>query len=462
MWRNGLQRSSLISSFAFGGSSLGPGGRGIAGLVLAYLLPLLLTIAVVTPPWQNPDEPLHMARAVQVAHGGVLGYRAWTTAGGLSDPAIYDAYQPVRHVAMRPAERLSQADLAASAAVHFGRGTSYLSFPNTAQYPPFFYVADAIAYWIGRAARLSIDHTLLLARAANATLFSFAAAAAMAYARRTRWLLAAVLLMPATLALACSASQDAPMLAATSLSVALLDRVVDERRAATRTEGLVIAVLLAGVAMARPPYAGFIAILLLLDPRPTSTSLRIAGAAATCVLAWCLLVALHTTVPLSQADWHAQLGFLAANPGQIPSIIGATARAYLGDYWQQLIGVLGWTDTPLPRAYDVFATLVLILAAAASAAGSARMIWAPLAGCMFAAVAIFVLQYLTWTWPGQLVITGVLGRYFTPLAMVLALALPAWRWAARLRSSATLGLVALAAVTPAVMLHAILFRYYVP
>ncbi len=43
-----------------------------------------------------------MARAVQVAHGGLLGYRAWTTSGGLSDPAIYDAYQagsPCRHAA---------------------------------------------------------------------------------------------------------------------------------------------------------------------------------------------------------------------------------------------------------------------------------------------------------------------------------------------------------------------------
>jgi uncharacterized membrane protein len=79
---------------------------------------------------------------------------------------------------------------------------------------------------------------------------------------------------------------------------------------------------------------------------------------------------------------------------------------------------------------------------------------------VFAAVAIFVLQYLTWTWPGQLVITGVLGRYFTPLALVLALALPDWPRAARLRGPAMLGVLVLAAVTPAVMVHAILFRYY--
>ena len=437
-----------------------PGGCRVASLMLAYLLPMLLTVAILTPPWQNPDEPLHMARAVQVAHGGLLGYRAWTTTGGLSDPAIYDAYQPVRHAAMRPAERLSQADLAASAAVHFGRAISYISFPNTAQYPPFFYIADAAAYWLGRAGGLSIDRTLLLARAANAVVFSLGAAAAVACARRARLLLACVLLLPTTLSLACSASQDGPMLAAAALAVGLLDRIVAEHRAATRAEAIVVAMLLAAIAMARPPYAGFLLALLLLCPRPTGASLRLAGAACACVLAWCLLVALHTSVRLGQADLHAQLAFLAANPGRIPDIIGATARAYLPDYWQQLIGVLGWTDTPLPVAYQWFATLVLILAAAASATFPARLIWAPFLGLVFAAVAIFVLQYLTWTWPGQLVITGVLGRYFTPLAMVLALALPAWRWAARLREAATLGVVALAAVTPAVMVQAILFRYY--
>ena len=82
-------------------------------------------------------------------------------------------------------------------------------------------------------------------------------------------------------------------------------------------------------------------------------------------------------------------------------------------------------------------------------------------GLLFAFTTIFSLQYLTWSWPGQLVITGVLGRYFTPLAMVLALALPAWRHAPRLRTPANLGLVALAAITPAVTIHTLLFRYYV-
>ena len=86
-------------------------------LTFFYLAPLLLTLAVVTPPWQNPDEFAHMLRAVEVAHGGLFGYRAWGTTGGESDPAIYDAYKPILGVAMHPEQRVSRAALAASGAV---------------------------------------------------------------------------------------------------------------------------------------------------------------------------------------------------------------------------------------------------------------------------------------------------------------------------------------------------------
>jgi uncharacterized membrane protein len=433
----------------------------IPAMVLAYLLPVLLALLLITPPWQNPDEPLHMARAVQIAHGGLLGYRAWTTSGGLSDPAIYNAYNPVRHAAMHPAEHLSRQDLELSNSTRFSPRISYLSFPNTAQYPPFFYLPDAAAYWIGRATGLSINHTLLLARTANAGLFALIAATALGVARRARPLLAVLILLPGTLQLACSASQDSLLLATTVLAVALLDRAMAEQRATSRTESVLLAIMLAAIAMARPPYAGFLALLLMLSPVQTVASLRLMGTAAACVLAWCILTALHSSVRFAPANLHAQLAFLAGHASQLPAILAATARFYALEYWVQLIGVLGWTDTRMPGAYTLFATAVLLLAACASTAGCTRRAWAAWAAIAFATITIFLLQYLTWTWPGQLVITGVLGRYFTPIAMAAALALPAWPSAAKLRPAACTGIIALAAITPAVTIHTLLMRFYV-
>ena len=202
----------------------------LPALFFAFTLPFLALLALATPPWQNPDEPLHMARIVQIAHGQLLASRAWGTAGGISDRAIYDAYRPVQHAAMHPEQRLSRADLQASNAVPWSTTLAYTSFPNTAQYPPVFYLPAAATYWAGWAAGLSIDRTLLLIRLVNATLFAAITAAALALAKGTRPLLLAILLLPTTLFLACAAGQDSLLTAATALAVALIDRITTAAR----------------------------------------------------------------------------------------------------------------------------------------------------------------------------------------------------------------------------------------
>jgi uncharacterized membrane protein len=450
-------------------------------LYLVWVIPFLVAIEAATPPWQNSDEPLHMARAVQIAHGGLVGYRAWTTSGGMSDRAIYDAYRPVAHVAMHADQTPTSAEIERADQVPWSATQQYTSFPNTAQYPPMFYLPDAAAYWFGRAAGLSIGCTLHIARLANATLFAVAAALSLSISRRARFPLAAILMLPMTLSLACSAAQDSLMIAATALAVAMLDQLADSQKVPTRVQAASIVVSLAAVAMARPPYAGFLLLLLSLAPtigynvgcaaRPPQRTLLarpwsgwvLLGFTGSIVLVWCILVAVHTSVKLGGSDIDKQLAYLHAHPGRIPYIIVATIASFTRDYWTQFIGTLGWTDTVLPFWYTLFATAVAAVAALAGTNGPAlriRLVWC---GIGFATAAIFVLQYLTWTWPGQPVVTGVLGRYFIPPAMIAALGLPHLKWRRqRMHDAAVAALLALALVTPPVTLHALYHRYYKP
>ena len=430
-------------------------------LFLAYLAPTLLMLAILTPPWQNPDEPFHMLRAVAVAHGELLGWRAWGSSGGLTDPAIYRAFTPVSPASMHGERRLDRATLARSGAVHWQAAASYAHFPNTVQYPPFFYLPDAAAYWAGRLAGLSVNRTLLLARCANALLFAATATGALALAGRTRPLLAAVLLLPTSLMLASSANQDSLMLAAITLAVALLDRACDAGRPCTRAESLAIAALLTASAMARPPYAAFLLLLWLTAPSGQRPPWRLMLGAATLTAAWCLAVALHVTVRLGGADLHAQLALLAAHPGRIAIIALHTLTTFGADYAVQMIGVLGWTDTRLPTPCILASLAVLGLAAIASLQGAPRRPWVAACGALFAVLAIFILQYLTWTWPGQPYVTGVLGRYFNPVVLVLALSLPAGRSPPLLRRVAWGATGTAALITPAIMLHSLIFRFYV-
>jgi hypothetical protein len=126
----------------------------VASPILAYQLPLPLTIAIITPAWQNPKKLPGYGAHGAVGRRGLLGHRGWTASSSLSAWAIYDAYQPVRHATMRPLERLPRAYFVASAAVHFGIARAYVLFPTTSKCPLFFYIPDAIAYRIGQASDL--------------------------------------------------------------------------------------------------------------------------------------------------------------------------------------------------------------------------------------------------------------------------------------------------------------------
>ncbi len=454
-------RLARLQSPSKAGPGRGPGPFGHADLLsflarvrrfawplawLAWSLPILAFLALRVPPWQNSDEPTHLLRAVEIAHGEWLAHRAFGTAGGLSDPAIYTAYLPLRPVSMHPSRAPTDAERAASERVDWSARPSFVPFANTAQYAPFFYLPDALAYRAGRAAGLRVDGVLRLARLLNALTFAALGGLALGLAGRTRPALAAILMLPMTLSLGASAAQDGPMIGATALAVALIER---DGRLAGLAGGL-----LAACGMARPPYIGH---LLALGALPWRRRWLWIGASALPVLLWSALVAHHVSVRLGQADWQRQLSWLLADPGSIPRIAIATVWNFTPNYAEQFIGRLGWTDTPLPRAYLVVAGLLLVPPYLAAGRSRPRAAGLVAAGVAVSVLSIFVLQYLTWTWPGQPFVTGVLGRYFLPPALVLLLAMP--ELAPRLRGLAVPCLVAAGVITPPVVLHAIAARY---
>src|ERR1700731_4036735 len=119
-----------------------------------------------------------------------------------------------------------------------------MSFPHTAIYPPFLYAPGVLAVWVGRAFDLPIVQTLYLPRAANAIASTLLTLAALALARRTRCALAVLAILPMTLALTASASKDALTISLVLLAVGAIDRIIDEQRAATGSETVLITLAL--------------------------------------------------------------------------------------------------------------------------------------------------------------------------------------------------------------------------
>ena len=254
------------------------------------------------------------------------------------------------------------------------------------------------------------------------------------------------------------------MLATTALAIALCRRAAQV--AATPTLLAAASLLLALVAMARPPYVAF-GLLLLAARAPWRHRLAAAGAVLAATLAWSALVTSLIRFP----RWGdlivnpaLQLHGLLAAPWQSVAIIQNTYRLSAAILLKEFIGTPGWNDVGLPTRYFPMALCMLAAAGAVAMRGadlSRRAALLVPGAILIAAVAIGFLQYLTWTSVGATSVDGIQGRYFLAPALLLA-ALPprppatAPRWSRALQA----GVLAFPIVSIPVTLHAIAVRYY--
>lgn len=426
----------------------------VSALYLAWSLPLLATLAWLMPPWQNPDEPAHFERAVQIAHGGLVGTRVAGEAGGISDRAIITSWAPLVDLIGHPERRVSTMSLQAAESVGWG-DPAWVSFPNSAQYPPFLYLPGVVGYGLGRVLSLTVVQTLLLARLLTATGAAIITAAALTLAQRTRPLLTALALLPMTVSLYAAVTQDALLIALALLVVALLDRAISKQRLASPGETTLIAASLALIGMARPPYVMLVPVLLLGTRRLWVLGVIIATAAT-----WWAFVLTRVSVRFPPAEPARQAVFMQRHPGVFVKAIFATLGRYGSDVWCQFIGQPGWLDVVLPVPFIAGASAALGLAALASCLGPARRPWLAGVAVLLAAGSLAMSQYVTWSRPGAPLIDGLQGRYFLPPAAILSLALPAIPRVPWLRLAANAGLVLLAISSAAVTVHAVALRYY--
>ena len=193
---------------------------------------------------------------------------------------------------------------------------------------------------------------------------------------------------------------------------------------------------------------------------------RLGGAAGTvaAVSGWILLVGRTSLPAAAAAHAGAQVHGLLVHPGLWGALLGSTLHIQWSQacpYCREAVGVLGWLDTTLPNLYYPSAGLVLLAAFFASrvpAPLDARRRMAAAGLVVAAVVAVFALQYLSWSPIGSGTIEGVQGRYFLPLVPFLGLALPHGRL--RLPSGAMVILCFYPALSIVITLRAIVFRYY--
>jgi uncharacterized membrane protein len=433
----------------------------ISLLPLVYLiwsLPFLFAIVLIVPPGGQADEPEHFARAAHVAAGWVLADEQ----GMLKvDPAIAAAMLPFASARFHPEIKATAAQFAAAHSVTWSGEEADAFYPGAGKYPPVFYIPGALAVVLGQSLDLPVLQTFYLARSFNAAGSALVTAIAIFFARRTRFALTAVAALPMTMALYASTSQDALMIAFALLVAGILDRVTHEARVATRSETLVITLLLASIAMARPAYIFLSPIVFLAGP---SRGLRPWLACAAIVLAtatWWIIAGRIGLASRTGADTAAQISFLMAHPTHVLLVAYTTVNKNLYIYWEQFIGVLGWLDVVLPHSFEHLVEAVLAVSFTSALVGRARLPLLVAIAAIASIAALFGVLYLSFTVVGADTVDTVQGRYFLPAAALLPLALPSIPIIGRFAQPlAAVALILLMLCSPAIVLQTLAFRHY--
>ncbi len=444
---------------------------------LAYLLlalPLTTVLCFATAPFFTPDEPNHAAHAIALGHGEWLAHLGPNGSGGEEAGAeidenvlrVLEGSNAIRVAWERHAGDfhnrsygpVQDAQQLALAPIRWSHSTVFVPFPNTVVYPPVLYLPAIVGWRLGETFDLTILNGLRLARLLCAWTGVALGWLALRLCAGSLWLLLPFLLLPSTLFLNASCSQDALLLPVAALAVALLAGALRQSREFTTTELLATTGLLALCATARPPYAAMAPLLFLPSmERAGGDWLRwlkplvgLVGVWAACAL-W-----RHMVAPLGldwsdQADPDLQAGFLRTHPFRAAAaLLHGTWDAVI-DFLRRGVYVVGWNDL-LPHH---FVAPIVVVALAAMVFAMPRL---PIRswrgrGLLASAIAgsllgIALAEYIIWTPPGFHTVYGEQPRYWLPvmpLALLLAAGilpnLPRWRNRLLLGAAALLAMI---------------------
>ena len=144
---------------------------------------------------------------------------------------------------------------------------------------------------------------------------------------------------------------------------------------------------------------------------------------------WLAYASSALVLPAPGTSVSAQLAFIAAHPAAYARALYWTLLEMGSDYYEQLIGVLGWLNVRLPPIAYVVPLAGLLLCIPTSESPAAKLplhavAWLALL-VLASALLVMTALYLYLAPIGNAKILGVQGRYFLPLLAPAAVALGA-------------------------------------
>ena len=399
---------------------------------IACLFLLVQTISWIIPPFQSPDEDAHIERAYLLSKGKVFLVVHDGVTGGAIDTGLSAYIDPFEDVRFHYERKVTSADIRLSRRITWAGKFQYDWLPNTAAYFPLPYLPQAVALAAGEHLGLTVGDSYYLARFASLlTTLILLLTAMLLYP--TPPAVIVILVTPMALFQMGSASLDAITFGMTALAAALCMRASDLRFDFDSRMHLGLVICVVSLATSRISLIGLTLMPAAVYGVRRERSYLLSSALCVCLaFAW-IAFALATVKGMSthQASTMNVAEYYLLHPGSLFRAFSNTLgnAAILRSYWEMFVGVLGWLDTPLDaEVYFLFAVLILASAIVQVAHGTASSVNLGhlLLSCsaVLAFVATFVIELLVWAPYPARVITGIQGRYFTPILILLAYSLP--------------------------------------
>lgn len=409
---------------------------GARTLYIVLMLLFGTAMLLVTPPYQVPDEPMHVFRAWQVSEGVFISPVAKEAT--LMEWTFHDCFVTDIPVALWSDGQLfslkdgySWEKLCADWSMPLQReDTMQMVLPNTGAYAPLAYAPQAVAAFVGRWLALSVGATLSLMRLSGLLWVIGCGWLALRLLPEKRLLIFALSFMPMFLFQAASASADATVFGVCLLGTSYLLSLRRSQERLRRRELVFLLLLAVSLGLLKQVYGVLLLLYFFLPWQRLGSRRRFWG--------WGLLllvVALLTSAAwleigvaaqgarlayMPERDAVAQLLFMRADPGHFLGIFCSSVVSHCWEWYASFIGQLGGLNVALPSWFIVVYGLLLLVAGISGRIGlRLRERLVMLASFVLASVGCIVSQYLNWTIVGAAAIEGVQGRYFIPVAMLL-------------------------------------------
>ncbi|HVT44132.1 MAG TPA: DUF2142 domain-containing protein [Thermoanaerobaculia bacterium] len=386
-----------------------------------------------TPPFQGPDEPSHFARAWEISRG-----RLQATAPSTPLPEnLADAIAISSRVTFDSGEKVTISEITGSMRGSMGERDVYHA--GAAIYTPVPYAPQAAVIALLRPLIGESIALLYVSRLANLICSTLILAGSLAILPFSRSLFLLLALTPMFAFLRSTASPDAITGSVAFLLTALILRMSFSSDSPGRRDVLLLLACSAVLVLSKPIYA-FLPLLACMIPHQQFRSTRARTALAVSLLvitSLALVIAMwnaHATFQSIRADEgispRLQLEAMLDEPARFPAAAFNDYAIHYRRYVAEMIGNLGWLDTPLP--ISAIAAWALLLIAVALVDGPARLGVREKTICSTILAASMLLLsaslYLGWTPAGAARIEGLQGRYFIPLMPLGLLLLQNRKW----------------------------------